>query len=319
MPERPIVRIRLRSVGMHDGEIPLSDLTRIADETQKLIRRIGRELVGQRGPGRAETAVEQATALSLVGLARGSTILEVAGVASVENDVLELDLPLDLSDRSLALWVGGLEALAAPDDRVPILPVGFDSHMVGYLDDWLRPLRRYQSVGLTSSIGPDRVTTSVVPETARSRLRTVNAQPSLPWVSSTDQALTGYLYQVNLSTGTFSIRDADNHVIRINVPPDLRTSAAQHIGTRVQAVGRPEVDDTGRLADFHVVHIVPQPGPDRGQQGEFFGRQDLWPNEALEGADPAPDVVSDHYDLAIEGVTDEEADAFEAAIRDVRL
>lgn len=308
MPDRPIVQLRLRAPGMADGEISLADLELVAHETQQLVRRIGRQLVGRRGPGRADRAIQQATTLTLVGLHRGSTILDIAGVEPMIEGLLDLEAPLDLSDRAITLWADGLAAIAPNGGQPPDLPVGFDSHMVGYLDNWLRPLRRYHSVGLTSEAGTRLVQATVEPRAARKRLYEVSPQPSLPWVTGTDQALTGFLYQVNLSTGTFSIRDRTEHVTRLTVPPDLRSQAAQFIGTRVQAIGRPEIDDAGRLVGFHVSLLLPVGDNSVGEQPAMIERSDL---VNAEGA-----VPFDRW--GIPGLRDDEVSTFQTALRQVR-
>jgi len=314
--ERPTVRIRLRGGQWADGEIPLTDLAKIGEATQLVVRRIGRELVEQRRPGRAAAAVERATALTLIGLRPGSTILEVAGVEPGVADVFDLDLELDLSARALDLWVRGLEALSAPHDKVPELPVGFDYAMSQAMDDWLRPLRNYESVGLVSRIGSANVATTVVPRTARLRLREVQPQPSLPWVSSTNQAMSGYLYQGNLNTGGFTLEDDTGHSVRLQVAPDLRAEAARLLNSRVQAVGKPEVNEAGRLSSFIVTYFEPLPGT-RGEQHAFWSRQQVATPSGITSRvyrDDSYEPPGSLADYAVQGLSDDDVDRFTAAM-----
>src|SRR5215217_6519323 len=97
--QRPLLRLRLGDNKHPDGEIPLQDLAQIARETQQTVRRLGRALVARPGPGRATSAIEQATELSLVGLAKGSTILEIAGPDISADELALQDMPSDLSER----------------------------------------------------------------------------------------------------------------------------------------------------------------------------------------------------------------------------
>ena len=311
MPERPIVELRLGSLDTRPGEISFYDLERVAKQTQRLVHRIGRSLVGMTRPGRSTHPVERATALTLAGLRAGSTILDVVGVPLVVDDgAMDFNIPIDLSDRSIAMWADAVAALSEPGAG---LPAGFDVPMVEAMEDWLRSLRKFPSIGLAAEVQNRSVMASVQPQAARQVLREVSPQPSLPWVSSTDQALVGYLYQVNLSTGTFSIRDRTEHVTRISVPPDLRTRAAQYIGSRVRAIGRPEIDDIGHMVAFRVALLTQL--PEAGEQGEFFGRDELQP--------AVPRARGEHKPLSFEmfgipGLRDEEVTRFQTALRQVR-
>jgi len=305
VPERPVIRMRLRGASARDGEIPLTDLGRLAEETQALIRRLARGLVGQRGPGRAPFQIERSTSLTLVGLHAGSTILEIAGPVEAEDALDFGNLPLDLGDRALIMFLEGMSALGSAN---PELPVGYDAAAVNDLQVWLRSVRGYKTVELDSDIRGRRVRASIEPAKARRTVRELQPQPSMPYVSPTEQALEGSLYALNMHTGTYSIKDDSQHTIRLKVPPDIREEAAQLINQRVRAIGTPELYGSRRLVAFMAYRLIP--APDLAvlhQQGGFFERHDL-----------AVAAVADDRTLnewAIEDLSAEEVDGFLSALR----
>jgi hypothetical protein len=303
---RPVLRLRLRGSEVRDGEIPLDDLVAVAQETQAVVRRIAQGMVGQRRPGRPTTAVEEATTLSLIGLHKGSTVLEIAGAASPEDTLGLGDLPLDLGERSIAMFIEAAEALTRD---IPQLPLGFDSAAAEDLDRWLRRATKYEGVGLEGEIRGRRFDVALVPANARKRLRGLNLQPSMPFVSPTEQAIEGVLYAVNTHTGTYSIEDDATHKIRLKVPEDLRSDANLLISRRVRAVGKPDVDDAGRLTSFAVTRL--NPAPDLRalhEQESFFDRHALT---------PVPPRSSERLDAwAIEGLSEDESSGFLAALAD---
>jgi hypothetical protein len=309
--ERPVISLRLIGAGQSDGEIRLEDLTKIAEATQSVVRRIARAMVGQRRLGRSTEPVSQATALSLVGLHKGSTVLDIAGPPMMdEQAAFEFDLPTDLGELSLKLLSEGVCALATEDD-VAELPVGFDSSLVYDFDGWLRSLRKFDSVAIDANIGGKQLHAQVVPQTARKRLSEAAPQPILPFVSPTEQALEGKLYALNLNTGTFSIEDDAGHKIRLKVPEGLRRDAAAFVDHHVRAVGKPELDEVGRLRSFEVsrLELAPDVGALSHQTG-FFEPHELRP--------PAPGDLKNLDEWAIDDLTDEETASFMDALADLR-
>lgn len=82
-PDREVIAIdelelRLRGTDVPDGQIALSRLAELARALQGVATRLGRDLVGQQGPGRSPAAVERAAELRLRGLSEGSTRLAIA-------------------------------------------------------------------------------------------------------------------------------------------------------------------------------------------------------------------------------------------------
>lgn len=307
---RPVISLQLNGAGQGEGEIRLEDLTKIAEATQSVVRRIARSMVGQNRSGKASQPVSDATTLSLVGLRKGSTILEIAGPPLMdEQTAFEFDLPTDLSELSLKLLSEGVCALASDDD-VPELPAGFDSSLVHDFDDWLRSLRKFDSVVVESAIGGKDLQARIVPRTARKRLEEAAPQPALPFVSPTEQALRGKLYALNLNTGTFSIEDDAGHKIRLRVPTEVRQTAALLVTHYVKAIGKPTLDELGRLRSFTVTSLELAPDVEAlAQQTGFFETHDLRP--------PTPKDLRTVDGWAIEGLTEEEADGFLSALADL--
>lgn len=308
--ERPLIRLRLDAGDVPEGEIALSDLAKIASTTQKFLRQIAGNLVGQRGPGAPRKAVIDASSLRLVGLKPGSTILEIAG-ADIDPTALEYDIPTDLTELSFDMLLGGLSAISS-DDSQPDLPVGFDKQLVDDLDDWLKSVRKYKSVALESQVRSKKAVIKTVPQRARVRLHALSPQPVLPFVSPTEQALEGKLYALNLNTGSFSIEDDAGHKIRTDVPLGLRSDAAVLINRRVRTVGKPELDEAGRLKAFAVSSLGPAPDlAGLSEQKGFFE-----PHE-LDVKPPAGESGSlDEW--AIGDLSDEEADGFMDALAALR-
>jgi hypothetical protein len=299
---RPLLRLRLTDDKYPDGEIPLQDLAQIATETQRTVRRLGRALVARPGPGRATSPIEEATELSLVGLEKGSTVLKIAG-PDIRADQLALDeMPPDLSERALEIFVDGLEAL---NEGAPVMPLGFDEIAKKSVSSWLQRMRKFHTVGISLQAGTHSKESEINPATARSRLRTVQVQPSVPFVTATEQAVEGILYSLNIRTGTYGIEDDSGQRIRLNLPDEIRSEAAVLVTRRVRAIGNAEIDERGRLRSFKVSSFHSAPAIEGIEQGRFFQRHPL---------NPPPAVSDDLGRWAIQGLSEEEADSFLASL-----
>lgn len=302
--ERPRLGLRLQDSGLKDGEIRLDDVAHVAGATQKLVTRLGRGLTGHRGPGRPPKSVAAATRLYLVGLGRGSTVLEIVG-SEPDSDLLDADhMPADLGELVLGLVADGILALASSQQQ-GVLPVGFDAAAVDDLDAWLRRLRGYRHVSLDVRLRATRRHAGFSPTPALTRLRELRPQPALPYVSSTHQALEGHLYALNLRTGSFHIEDDARHSVRLSVPADLRSHAAGMVESRVRAIGTPQVDESGRLVGFDVADFFSAPEFEPSAQESFFERHTLATSTRQEDAIEAG-VVQD--------LSDEEVSSFIAAL-----
>lgn len=296
--QRPLLRLRLRGGKYEEGEIPLRDLAEIAKHTQLVVRRLGRGLVERPGPGRPSSAIEQATELLLVGLTKGSTVLEIAGADHHDDASKFEDMPDDLGERALQLFV---ESVSALDDARPEMPFGFDESARKSVGEWLRQVRRFEQVGVTLRVGAHTTEAEIQPNAARRHLAAAQVQPRAPFITATEQAVEGVLYALNIHTGTYAIQDDSGQRLRLTVPDEIRSDAAMLVTRRVRAVGSAEIDARGRLQSFMVSSLTYAPRLEGLQQGRFFDRHEL----------PSPPVPTDDLgEWAIEGLTEEEADDF---------
>lgn len=308
--DRPLLRLRLVANNLPEGEIPLAELVRIAGATQTFVRQITGNLVGQRRPGAAAKAVAGASQLSLVGLKAGSTILEIAG-APQNADYLEYDVPTDLTDITFNLLIDGVSALASKDSQdAPEMPVGYDNRLVEDLDAWLKSMRHYELVAFESRVS-GKVTNAITsPNVARTRLKDVAPQPLLPFVSSSQQELSGRLYALNLNTGSFHVEDDGGHKIRTVLRTDVRDAASTLVNRRVRAVGKPELDDVGRIRAFRVEEIGPAP-----DLVGLFGQESFFDKHELDVRAPAGEAGT-LDDWAIGGLSGAEIEEFMSALGD---
>lgn len=302
--------LHLRLSGQDDraGEIPLSELARVAEETQRVVTRIARGMIDDRGPGRLRQNVSDATTLFLVGLRSGSTILDIALPESAQDKLGTQGMPLELGEIALTVLTESLEILSEDEaESQPVLPVGVDDKAIQEIDGWLRSLRSYQSVTVEAELSHRSFEAEIIPREARKRLRNASSQPSIPYISADHQALSGRLYALNLRTGTFTIEDDARHSIRLTVPEDLRSEAAQLINTRVRAIGNASLDERRRLLSFKVAAL--EQLPDQLDQKAFFERHELvTPERPITAGELTTGVITD--------ITDDEIDAFMAAVED---
>jgi hypothetical protein len=301
---RPTLHLRLSDQKGQDGEIPLSDLAKIADHTQRVVTRIARGMIDDRNPGRIPQNVVDATTLFLTGLRRGSTILDIVLARPAEDTLSAADMPIELGELALTALAESLEILSE-DEPAPILPVGIDDKAVEEIDHWLRALRGYGHISIDAELSRRSFQAEVVPRAARKVLLNARSQPALPYVSASYQALTGRLYALNLRTGTFRIEDDAGHSIQLTVPEDMRSEAAQLINTRVRAIGQAALDERYRLRSFSVAAL--EELPEFVDQMAFFERHELIvPQRSITESDLTLGVIPD--------LSDDEIDDFMAAI-----
>jgi hypothetical protein len=285
------ITLRLSGTDVPPGEIALSDLASIAGALQLLATRIGRQLVGQTGPGRTAGGAERATRLTLSGITEGSTRLQVTAGAA---DTLDVDDPFEeqVLDR---LWevFGGLESDVPPDwATAPVAQAAIE--FVGSVGAAARKCeftgRRGQRERRPVAVRPQEVN--------REAWTTLIADPELV----PQAGVTGDLDLVDLRTRRFRVRDAvGNDVVLEDV--GNTAEAATLVGQRVRAVG------TGvRGARGQIVKIVEPHVSDAAMPSEWLhrGPADLISVFATRSA-PSLDGVA--------GVDDAELEALLADLR----
>lgn len=243
MNTRESITLRLSSTDVPPGEIALSDLASIAGALQRLTTRIGRQLVGQIGPGRSAGGAERATRLTLAGVTQGSTRLQVTAGAP---DTLDVDHPFEeqVMDR---LWevFGALESDVPPHwATAPIALAAIE--LVGSVGAAARECeftgRRGQRVRGRVAVRPRKVN--------RDAWTTLIAKPDL--VPQT--GVTGDLDLVDLRTRKFRVRDAvGNDVVLEDV--GNAAEAAALVGQRVRAVGTGVRGGRGQITKLVEPHV----------------------------------------------------------------
>lgn len=304
MASRP--RLQLVLSGGHDreGEIPLSDLAKVAEQTQALVSRLARSLIDRPTLGRLPKKVTEATTLFLVGVYAGSTVLDISGPELDLAGLTAEDMPGELSEIVISTLVDSLETLSDPQ---PVLPVNVDERARSSLDKWLRSLLGYEQVSVKAELSGGTRLTEIEPRSARDNLHHAESQPALPFVSANHQALTGRLYALNLRTGNFSIEDNAGRSIRLRVPEDLRAEAAQLVDTKVRALGNASLDRYHRLVSFQVDLLEPLPPDPTFNQESFFSRRDILESTPLPGQ-LERGIIPD--------LSDDEVNAFLAALQE---
>jgi hypothetical protein len=301
---RPTLRLHLSGKNVRDGEMPLADLAKVADQTQRVVTRIARGLIDYRSPGPVPGDVADATTLFLFGLGRGSIVLDIALSAPAQDTLNAQGMPIQLGEIAITALAESLELLSG-DEPTPDLPVGIDDKAVEDIDDWLRTLRDYQHVTIDAELSHSSFQAEIVPRDARIKLKNATSQPAMPYISADHQAITGRLYALNLRTGTFRIEDDARHSIRLTVPEDMRSEAAQLIDAKVRAIGKVSLDEHHRFLSFTVAAL--EELPDLIDQLAFFQRHDLVePTHVITSSELSQGVIPD--------LSDDEIDDFIAAL-----
>lgn len=285
------ITLRLSGTDVPPGEIALSDLASIAGALQLLVTRIGRQLVGQTGPGRAAGWAERATRLTLTGIKEGSTRLQVTAGAA---NTLDVDDPFEeqVMDR---LWevFAGLASAGPPDwatATVALTAIDFVGSVGAAARECEFTGRRGQRERGRVAVRPQKVN--------RDAWTTLLAEPDLV----PEIGVTGELDLVDLRTRKFRVRDAvGNYVVLEDV--GNAAEAAALVGRRVRAVGTGLRGTRGQIAKL----VEPQVS-DAGVPAEWVDR-DLADLASIFSARRAPSLDG------VSGVDDGELEALLADLR----
>lgn len=277
------LELELAGDGAPQGEIGLDELAAIARSLQQLATRVGRHVGEQQGPGRTAEHVDRVTRLRLTGLRRGSTILSVA---YGEDGVLPLDdvgLEQSVADRFWEI-IAGIRANQRPK--------------------WAGPLVADAALALRDALA--KAASRV--ELRRADQQTVvleMAQTNREAWRDTDQIIeetrvTGRLEAVDLRARRFRIRDDVGNAIPLETVDDAE-NAGRLVGQRATATGIGINDDRGRFI-LRDTRLMPSP-----LRSEWtVARADL-ATSVSNAREPGA--------LGITDLTDEEADAFLDAVR----
>lgn len=300
----PRARINIHLIGgLHaDGEVPLDDLAHIGQHLQQLVRRLGRQVSDRTGAGRTPEGLRRLTGLLLVGLRTGTTTLEFAGPPL--DAQLELDIDEDAGTQALDRLVDALAAMAQPEPRLPddLSPAAAESiwGLVG-------SLAPYPEVEVAVSRGERSDRVGFSPSVAVQALGD-GRQPDEPGAAVVSvRQVAGTLYALNLHTGRFQIEDDLGATIDLAVPAELRPGALRFVAKVVVASGTGDPDTRGRLR-LDVTGIEPDDLTEAVDVRAFRASNEL--DDLLADAVPLRSLD----ELAIDGLTEDEAAAFLAAL-----
>lgn len=304
-------RLVLRLTGGEhaDGEIPLDRLADIARRTQELLVRIGRSLTGREGVGRTPADVREATRLTLIALGSGSTSLEIAGPPVEPRLDLGEQAPPDVTGQSMDALGDALEALGT--EEAP--SIGLSEAVADSLDSWLGTFEGYEA--LSASVQEDAGrswSVTLSPVVTRTRLRQRRASSSGAR-ESTARQVEGELYAVNFRSGYYRLEDDIGNSIALRVTPPRNEWAGALVGHRVRAVGDATLDQDGLIRELSVTELRRA----NGESFEFAGGELREQDDVQQRLESAPRIALVE-ELQLEGLTDDEADAFWAAIEEAR-
>lgn len=293
--------LRLSGGGSREGTISLSRLASIADTTQKAVTKLARSLTDRAGPGRSPLALEQTTQLVLVAIGPGSTVLQLER----ETAQTTLQLPgvdLDLGLQAIETFLQGVAAAAGEG----ALPAAFSAPAVESTRLWFEALSDYDEVRLDAQ-GVPGGSIRFRPAAAAQSPALIGPAAAPGAGMGTDRAVEGVLYAVNLHTLVFRIEDDLGRSIPCHLSADVDTPG-RFLGLRVRAAGPATLDDSGRIENLEIKSLdlaSDAPGLERER---FFGSR----TAADLVAEAAP--LESMADLAIDGLTQEEAESFTQAV-----
>jgi predicted regulator of amino acid metabolism with ACT domain len=108
---RPTLHLRLIRPNERDGEISLAELAKVAEQTQRVVTRIARDMIDDRASGRPRHNISDATTLSLIGLRSGSTVLDIALPEAAADTLMAEDMPQELGEMALTVLAESLVEL----------------------------------------------------------------------------------------------------------------------------------------------------------------------------------------------------------------
>lgn len=230
--DRNRMEIRLMGGPYESGEIPLDQLVRLGAATQELVHRLGRTVSDRSGPGRTPDQLKAMTRLLVIGLHKGSTVVELAG-PPLHEELALMAAPAEAGTQSLALFADTLDAVA----REAPLPEVLDRASAASLRDLLHEVEEYAAVEVTVISGDEERRVRARPREASEILRRRLAADERE-VARTERAMDGVLYAVNLRNGQYAIVDDAGYSIRVHVSEVAADFARSQLNQRVRVRGR---------------------------------------------------------------------------------
>jgi hypothetical protein len=211
-----------------------------------------------------------------------------------------------VTEQALDVLAGALRAAAEAGAPVPD---GLTASAGDTLDALLADLSGYERVDV--SVHSARATAHIafIPTRAHETLETKRTAPAGLAGGPTPRVVEGVLYAVDLHSGRFRVVDDAGNSIALRVPTGLMEGVEALLARRVRAVGAAHVTAQGRLIDVDVTGLSVAPDIEGLEHSSFWSGRDL--HADLRQRLPLRSLD----DLAIEGLTDEEAEGFWSAIQ----
>jgi hypothetical protein len=281
-----------------EGAIPLAELAAMAKSVQDTVDQIARSLSARTGPGRPPAYLSKLSALEAVAIEAGSAVLAIEAPHDMEGLPIHFDEP-DAGVQAIEMFVQSIDALSHGDPPPPEI----GDPAAGSLRAFVRSVEGHDQVDVESRTDGRTATARLVPRLVvdSDTDRTEDADPDAP------VQIVGKLYEVNLHTHSYRIRDELGRTRSVTVGENLddRTLARALLGEVVDVVAVPK-EREGQGPDHFVAVSIERV---QRETADYY----TWDLEtALEGIEPIESIE----DLRIPGIDDDEADAFWHAVND---
>jgi hypothetical protein len=307
-------QIAVEGESIQPGKVSIRDLEKLGPLLQSGLERMARVLSGEPGkaPGTVPRAIEDATNLMLIGIRPGSAVLALElplpeERMTVEEGLFPLPAP-DLGQRALEAFVRGLHELESGGSGQ--VPEAWDNSVMEIAEE-LANFASERDVVIhlqaRASRRPARVA-RIAPDIAeRFQVRHAPIRQR--------RTARGRLYMVDLKAGRIDVEDEKGQRVQCLFPPHLEGEVRRLVGSQVVIGGEEQVDlalgKRGRL-ELSVL----EPASEAVPMHEVFWMN---PSAAEQAAEQGVGPIASVAQLAAPGVfTDEEVEAFLAAIREAR-
>lgn len=297
--QAPRAELTISMDAEREGAIPLAELADIARSVQQTIDRIVRALNDRSGRGRPLAFLKKLSALEAVGIEPGSAVLVIEAPHDMAQFPIEFD-EADAGAQAVQLFVSSLDALARGESP----PEEIGDPAAKSIRGFLRAVGGHESVKLDASVGDLRTTARFDPRLVDQIELDTGEQPESPQSIK----MVGRLYAVNIENHTYRVKDEMGRKWRVRISDDLddRMLARMLIGETIHVTAdraAPGDEHAGDLVARTIERVAPP------EASEYYS----WDLEsALEKIEPLVSID----DLAIPGLTEEEADAFWEAINE---
>lgn len=296
--QAPRATLTIRMDAERDGAIPLADLAAIAKTVQDTIDRTARSLNDRSGGGRPPAFLSKLSALEAVGITSGSAVLEI----EAPHDMDELPMAFDGTDAGVqAIELFVQSAAAVSRGEAPLAEIGAPASRS--FRAFIKAIGDHDRVTIEMKARDTDVSATLVP-------RIVLIEEEQP-VDETDTVqsvdIVGRLYGVNLHTRTYRVEDGIGKAHLLEMSDDLddrglRGLLGETVHVRA-AHGGTDAKGADRLIATAISRVA-APNTSNYYTWNF--------EAALEGIEPLRSLE----DLAIPGLSEDEADAFWHAVND---